>query len=41
METQNCISISVFGYKNKKKLPIYVLKDTSNRHVGLLLIEEG
>ena len=30
-------SISVFGYKNKKKYPIYVSTNTFKRHVNLLL----
>ena len=38
---RNFISISVFGYENKKKRPIYVLrKCCEETHVDLLLITE-
>ena len=36
------ISISVFGYENKEKYPIYVWKKCcKEKHVDLLLIGEG
>ena len=43
IEKNNSISISVFGYENKEKQPIYVSKKCSKKkHVDLLLIgEEG
>ena len=38
----NSIGISVFGYENKVKYPIYVLKKCcEDKHVDLLLIDEG
>ena len=42
-EKKNCIGISVFGYENKEKHPIYVSKKCfGEKHVDLLLIgEEG
>ena len=39
-EKRNCISISVFGYENKEKFPIYVSKKSFKRRVDLLLIEK-
>ena len=41
IEKNNCIGISVFGYENKVKYPIYVSKKCENKHVDLLLIDEG
>ena len=43
IEKKNSISISVFGYENKEKHPIYVSKKyCEGKHAGLLLIgEEG
>ena len=40
IEKKNCISISVFRYKNKQKYPIYVSRNTFKRHAYLLLIGE-
>ena len=38
---KNSVSISVFGYKNKPKHPIYVSKKfCEEKHVDLLLIRE-
>ena len=38
LKKNNFIGISVFGYKNKKKYPIYVVsKNTFKRHFDLLL----
>ena len=38
----NYISISIFGYENKQKYPIYVSRNTFKRHIDFLLIgEEG
>ena len=39
-EKKNYISISVFGYENGGKYPIYVSKNTFKRHAELLLIGE-
>ena len=36
---KNSIGISVFGYKNKEKHPIYVSKTSKVKHIHLLLIE--
>ena len=36
---KNSIGISVFGYKNKEKHPIYVSKTCKVKHIHLLLIE--
>ena len=43
IERKNFISISVFGFENKEKHPIYVSKQCyEQNHVNLLLIgEEG
>ena len=42
IEKNNSISISVFGYENKVKYPIYVSKKCcEDKHIGLLLIDEG
>ena len=39
IEKKNSISISVFGYENKEKHPIYVSKKCcEGKHAGLLLI---
>ena len=32
-EKKNCISISVFGYENREKYPIYVSKYTFKGHI--------
>ena len=41
-EKKNCIGISVFGYENKEKHPIYVSKKCcEDKHVDILLIGEG
>ena len=32
--------MSVFGYENKEKYPVYILKNTFKRYVDLLLIGE-
>ena len=40
MEKKNCIHISVFGYENVQKFPMYVSKNTFKRVVDLVLIEE-
>ena len=37
-EKHNSIGISVFGYENKEKYPIYVSNNTFRRHIDLLLI---
>ena len=39
-EKKNCISISLFGYKDYEKHPKYVLKIFFKRHVYLLMIGE-
>ena len=42
IEKKNTIDISVFGYENQEKYPIYVSKQCcEEKHVDLLLIEEG
>ena len=42
IEKNNSIGISVFGYENKVKYPIYFLKNCcEDKHVDLLLIGEG
>ena len=42
MKTKISIGISVFGYENKEKYPIYVSKKCcKEKHVDLLLIGEG
>ena len=41
MKRKNSIDISVFGYENKGKCPIYVSKECEEKHVDLLLIGEG
>ena len=42
LEKKNYIGISVFGYENKVKYPIYVSKKCcEDKHVDLLLIGEG
>ena len=42
IEKNNCNSISVIGYENKNKYPIYVSKNTFKRPVDLLQLgEEG
>ena len=41
IERKNSIGISVFGYENKKKYPIYVSKKCcEDKYVDLLLVEE-
>ena len=37
---KTCIIISHFGYKNGQKYLIYISKNTFNKHVNLLLIED-
>ena len=42
IEENNSIGISVFGYENKAKYPVYVSKKCcEDKHVDLLLIGEG
>ena len=42
MEKKNSIGISVFGYENKVKCPIYVSKKCcEDKHFDLSLIGEG
>ena len=42
IEKKNSIGISVFGYENKEKYPIYVSKKCcEEKHVDLLLTGEG
>ena len=42
IEKKNSIGISVFGYENKEKYPIYVSKQCcEEKHVNLLMIERG
>ena len=42
IEKRNSINISVFGYENKQKHPIYISKKCcEEKHVDLLLIAEG
>ena len=42
IEKKNSIGISVFGYENKEKYPVYVSKQCyEEKHVDLLLIGEG
>ena len=42
IEKKNSIGITVFGYENKEKYPIYVLKKCcEEKHVDALLIGEG
>ena len=38
---KNSIGISVFGYENKVKYPIYVSNKCKHKHVDLLLIGAG
>ena len=41
-DVKNSINISVFGYENKEKHPVYVSrKCCEDKHVDLLLIGEG
>ena len=37
---KNCVIISVFGYENKEKYPLYVSKTTFKEHIDLLLLEQ-
>ena len=37
---QNCINISVFGYKNTEQFPAYVTKNAFKKHVCSVLIEK-
>ena len=42
IEKKNSIGISVFGYENKEKHPIYLsTKCCEDKHIDLLLIGEG
>ena len=42
LEKNNVMGISVFGYENKEKHPIYVSKECcEEKHVDLLLIKDG
>ena len=42
LEKKNVMGISVFGYENKEKHPIYVSKECcEENHVDLLLIKDG
>ena len=42
IEKKNSISISVFGYENKEKYPVYISKQCcEKKHVDLLFIGEG
>ena len=42
IEKKNSIGISVFGYENKEKHPIYLSKKCcEDKHIDLLLIGEG
>ena len=42
IEKKNSIGISVFGYENKEKCPIFVSRQCcEEKHVDLLLIGEG
>ena len=42
LEKKNVMGISVFGYENKEKHPIYVSKECcEEKHVDLLLIKDG
>ena len=42
LEKKNVMGISVFGYDNKEKHPIYVSKECcEEKHVDLLLIKDG
>ena len=38
IETQNSITINIFGYKNKQPYPIYISKETFEDKMNLLLI---
>ena len=41
IEKKNSIKVSVFGYENKEKHPVYVSKKCcEDKNVGLLLIGE-
>ena len=39
-KSKKCTNISVFGYENREKFPIYVSKNTFERHGDLLLIKK-
>ena len=42
LEKKNVMGISVFGYENKEKHPIYESKECcEEKHVDLLLIKDG
>ena len=41
LKKKNSIGISVFGYENKVKYPIYVSNKCKHKHVDLLLIGAG
>lgn len=41
VKKKSCIGISLFGYDNKQKYPVYVLRKALERLMDLLLIREG
>ena len=41
IERQNVIDINVFGYEDKQPFPIYLLKESNNDVLNLLLITRG
>ena len=40
IEKTSYVSISIFGYKNKEKYPIYASRNTFKKHIDLLLLEK-
>ena len=40
IERTSYISISIFGYENKEKYPIYASRNTFKKHIDLLLLEK-
>ena len=40
IEKTSYISISIFGYENKEKYPIYASRNTFKKHIDLLLQEK-
>ena len=40
IEKTSYISISIFGYENKEKYPIYASRNTFKKHIDLLLLEK-
>ena len=40
LREKNCISISAIGYEYGEKYPIYIPKNTFNKHEDSLLIED-